>query len=376
MTTIAFELPAELSATEPPEAHGVPRDAVRLLVAAPSGVRHTYFSQLPDLFRPGDLMVVNTSATLPAAVDGTRSDGRAVTVHFSTALGDGTWLAELRPPVNATGPIADAVLGERVVLPDAVTMTLLEPHGRLWRVQVAVEGGVRRYLARTGHPISYPYLHGRWPLSAYQTVFARHDGSAEMPSAGRPFTPELVMSLVTGGVAIAPITLHAGVSSLEAGEPPLPERYHVPAATARLVNATRDGGGRIVAVGTTVTRALETVLEPDGSVRAAEGWTDLVLGPQRPARVIGGLITGWHAPGASHLPLLEAVAGPELVGDGVPRGARRALPVARVRRQLSAAPVTSSGVTGPHIRSNTAPFRLACIRCADGAPRATDPRLG
>ena len=134
-----------------------------------------------------------------------------------------------------------------------------------------------------------------------------------MPSAGRPFTEQLVTRLVAGGVVVAPVLLHTGVSSLEAGEPPQAERFRVPAATASLVNHTRRAGGRVVAVGTTVTRALETVAHPDGTVAEGQGWTDLVLGPDRPARVVDGLVTGWHAPGASHMLLLEAVAGPGLV---------------------------------------------------------------
>jgi S-adenosylmethionine:tRNA ribosyltransferase-isomerase len=151
------------------------------------------------------------------------------------------------------------------------------------------------------------------PLIEYQTVFAREPGSAEMPSAGRPFTAELVVDLVTRGIGVAPITLHTGVSSQEPGEPPQSEPFRVPESTARAVNATRAWGGRVVAVGTTVTRALESATDEAGIVRAARGWTDLVLGPNRPARVVNGLVTGWHAPGASHLDLLEAVAGPDLV---------------------------------------------------------------
>ena len=144
-------------------------------------------------------------------------------------------------------------------------------------------------------------------------MFAREPGSAEMPSAGRPFTTELVTDLVTRGIAIAPITLHTGVSSQDAGEPPQPERYAVPETTARAVNMTRAAGGRVVAVGTTVTRALESAADGGGVIRGRAGWTDLVLGPQRPARVVSGLVTGWHAPGASHLDLLDAVAGADLV---------------------------------------------------------------
>ena len=147
----------------------------------------------------------------------------------------------------------------------------------------------------------------------YQTVFGRVPGSAEMPSAARPFTTRIVTDLVARGILVAPVTLHTGVSSPEAGEPPIPEWYDVPAGTADLVNLVRRRGGRVVAVGTTVTRALETVAGPDATLVARNGVTDLVLGPSRPARVVTGLVTGWHAPGATHLSLLQAVAGEEFV---------------------------------------------------------------
>jgi S-adenosylmethionine:tRNA ribosyltransferase-isomerase len=320
MGSTRFVLPDELQAREPPEARGLRRDGVRLLVAASAGLRHLPFVDLPSVLAPGDLVVVNTSATLPAAVSGTRGTAGPVAVHFSSPTTPCVWLVELRPPVHATGPVTDAQVGERIDLPDGVQLTLLAPHTRtgdghvrLWRASVAVEGDVTQYLQRVGKPISYGYVSRSWPLRYYQTVFAREPGSAEMPSAGRPFTTDLVTALVAGGVVIAPISLHTGVSSLEAGEPPVAERYLVPPATARLVNVTRRSGGRVIAVGTTVTRALETVADEEGQVNAGAGWTDLVLGPHRPARVVDGLVTGWHAPGASHLLLLEAVAGAERV---------------------------------------------------------------
>jgi S-adenosylmethionine:tRNA ribosyltransferase-isomerase len=308
-----FALPFGVEANAPPTM----RDGVRLLVTHAGGVEHTRFAQLGEFLSPGDLLVVNTSATLAAAVEGTRADGRAVTVHFSTALDDGTWVVEVRPAHAATGPVEDADAGVTVALPDGVKLELVAPHPdgqrRLWQASVPIEGGVPAYLARHGRPIRYSYVPAPMPLVEYQTVFARTPGSAEMPSAGRPFTSELVTDLVTRGVAIAPIELHTGVSSQDVGEPPQPERYHVPPTTARLVNMTRAWGGRVVAVGTTVTRALETAVDQVGVVRARAGWTDLVLGPKRPAQVVRGLVTGWHAPGASHLQLLEAVAGAELV---------------------------------------------------------------
>ena len=346
-----------LAASRPPEARGLGRDGVRLLVATPDGMVHARFGDLPRFLSAGDLLVVNTSATIAAAVDGRRGDGRPVLVHFSSPRDDGTpwagphdgrqagdqapdvgtpgrpardgtpgegtpgetqWLVELRGSATATGPVTDAAPGEIVTLPAGGSLTLLRRYPgpaavRLWAASVAVGGAPGAFLARHGRPIRYSYVPDPWPLSAYQTVFARTPGSAEMPSAGRPFSAGLVTDLIAVGVVIAPITLHAGVASLEAGEPPLPERFTVPEPTAQLVNLTRAEGRRVVAVGTTCTRALESAADPGGTVRARHGWTSLVLGAGHPARIVTGLITGWHDPEASHLALLEAVAGPELV---------------------------------------------------------------
>jgi len=307
-------------ATEPPEARGVPRDRVKLLVARPNAITHTWFANLGDHLRPGDMLVVNNTATLPAAVYG-RRDGRLIVVHFSTARDDHLWVVELRPSTAATGHLGDIRPGERIDLPGGAAMVVGSSFpqpgvtgSRLWMSRLAIEGDVEAYLRRHGRPIRYAYVPLQWPLNTYQTVFARHPGSAEMPSAARPFSTELVTSLIAAGVAIAPVTLHAGVSSAELHEPPAPERYEVPPATARMVNLTRASGGRVIAVGTTVTRALETAAA-DGLVHPAHGWTDLVVGPSRPVRVVDGLITGWHDAGASHLLLLEAVAGADLVAD-------------------------------------------------------------
>jgi S-adenosylmethionine:tRNA ribosyltransferase-isomerase len=320
-----FRRPPNSDATEPPEAHGVARDAVKLLVARPGGISHARFADLGDHLRPGDLLVVNNSATLPAAIDGYRA-GRPVAIHFATALAEKIWVVELRPAVNATGHLPDIRPGERIDLAGGGAIVIGSSYprpgldgGRLWTARVVLEGpdgSVLSYLARYGRPIRYAYVPRRWSLSYYQTVFARRPGSAEMPSAARPFSTDLATTLVADGVAIAPITLHAGVSSAEPGEPPVPELFDVPAATARLVNLTRAAGRRVIAVGTTVTRALESATNSDaadGVVHRAAGWTDLVLGAGRPCRVVDGLITGWHDAGASHLLLLEAVAGAELV---------------------------------------------------------------
>lgn len=317
--SLSFELPEERAASAPPETRGLERDEVRLLVARPDAVDHVVFRQLGGFLEPGDLVVVNTSATLPAAVDGQRR-GEPLVVHFSTHLDDGSWTIELRSP-DGSGPLLDGAAEDLIELEGGARLQVvstsagIEGRTRLLKARVHVVGAVEDYLARVGRPISYSYVRKRWPLSMYQTVFAREAGSAEMPSAARPFTTPRVTDLVTRGITMAPVVLHTGVSSLETGEPPQPERFRVPESTARLVNDTREAGGRVVAVGTTVTRALETVADGAGISRPAAGWTDLVLGPDRPARVVDGLITGWHAPGASHHLLLEAVAGSEMVAN-------------------------------------------------------------
>jgi S-adenosylmethionine:tRNA ribosyltransferase-isomerase len=320
-SAVRFSLPADSEATAPPERRGIPRDGVRLLVAraTPSiHVEHRTFGDLPDLLEPGDLVVVNTSATMAAAVDGRRSDSRGVPVHVSTVLDDGSWVVEVRR-VDGTGPDLSLTTGDDLRLVgvrlhlDASYPVQGRSVSRLWRATVTPPTPLPEYLARHGRPITYPYLAGRLPLDDFQTVFATHAGSAEMASAARPFTAPLVVRCVTRGLTLAPIVLHAGVSSPEAPEPPAPERFEVPALTSRLVNSARAAGNRVVAVGTTVVRALESAASADGTVRSARGWTDLVLGPSRPARVVTGLVTGLHAPEASHLLLLEAVGGPELV---------------------------------------------------------------
>lgn len=312
---LAFEIPDDMVATEPPEARGLARDEVRLLVAGDGVVRHVLFHDLASLLDPGDLLVVNTSATLPAAVDGRAPDGSPTTVHFSSPWSARDWIVELRLPDG--GRNSQGRAGEGIELPGNVWIHLeaaypdthLTSGSRLWRAKISGTRDVEDYLHRNGRPITYGYVKGRWPLAMYQTIFAAEPGSAEMPSAARPFSTELVARLAQHAVVIAPVTLHTGVSSLEAGETPLPERYRVPAATARLVASTRAGGGRVIAVGTTAARALETAAGEDGGIAPASGWTELVLGPERPSCVLDGIITGWHDHDASHLELLEAVAG-------------------------------------------------------------------
>jgi S-adenosylmethionine:tRNA ribosyltransferase-isomerase len=307
-----FALPAELEAHDPPEARGLARDGVRLLVSrrATKEVGHGVFGDLPGLLLPGDLLVVNDTGTLPAQVRA----GRGLAVHFSTALPDGAWLVELRAIKDKISrPNGTGFPAQVIDLPGGAALTLLaKATARLWRARLSV--AVVPYLLRYGIPIRYSYVSRDWPLAAYQTVFSRKPGSAEMPSASRPFTPPVVTDLAARGVLIAPLTLHAGVSSLEADEDPYPEPYDVPPVTARLVNHVRAHGGRVIAAGTTVVRALETAVA-GGRVVPSAGWTSYVVTPETGVRAVDGLLTGLHEPRSSHLRMLAAFAGPELLGS-------------------------------------------------------------
>jgi S-adenosylmethionine:tRNA-ribosyltransferase-isomerase (queuine synthetase) len=311
-----FSLPPEREAHEPPEARGVPRDGVAMLVSRRSTgeVSQHAFAELPQLLLPGDLIVVNTSATLPAAVPTAAGHG-GLTVHFSTPMPDGGWLVELRAAARrGTVRYPGGSPGQRLNLPGGAALTLTARFtGRLWRARLST--AVLPYLLRHGQPIRYYYVHRAWPIEAYQTVFAVTPGSAEMPSASRPFTPEIVTRLVSRGVTFAPLTLHTGVSSLEGDEDPYPEPYDVPPATARLVGLTRRQGGRVIAAGTTVVRALETAaLATTGpAVSPAVGWTEHVVTPETGVRAVDGLLTGLHEPRSSHLRMLAAFAGPQLL---------------------------------------------------------------
>ncbi|MFV0136797.1 S-adenosylmethionine:tRNA ribosyltransferase-isomerase [Streptomyces sp. HMX87] len=318
-------VPEELSARVPVEqrAPGLDRDAVRLLVSRGEEVAHHTFAELPRLLRAGDLLVVNTSPTLAAAVDGRIGHARVV-VHFSTRGDDGRWAVELRDPDGRGTTRARAGRADTEVrLPGGGRLVLQEPLSargeRLWWARVA-GADVPGLLRAHGRPIRYAYTERDQPLSAYQTVFAlpRADGSgsAEMPSAARPFTARTVAELVSRGVQFAPVALHTGVASAEAHEPPYPERFRVPEMSARLINAVGAGDGRVIAVGTTSVRAVESAAGADGVVRAREGWTDLVVTPEFGVRVVDGLLTGLHEPEASHLLMLEAVAGRAAVDRG------------------------------------------------------------
>ncbi len=318
---LGFVLDPEHEAHQPPEVTTGRRDQVRLLVSAGDAAPvHARFDALGEFLRPGDLIVVNTSATVAAAVDARLPDGDPVVVHFSGELPGGMLLVEVRQPRRGTTAPRVVAQPTEVDLLGLGRMQLHAPFAgsqRLWlaTASFADDLALLDFLDAHGRPIRYRHVPRDWPIEAYQTVFAREPGSVEMPSAARPFSSELVTDLVARGIAIAPLVLHTGVSSLEGEERPYPERYRVPRATAAAVGATRQNGGRVIAIGTTVVRALATVTDDRGTVHPASGWTDVMVTADTPVRSVDGLLTGWHEPESTHLMMLESFAGRDALGQ-------------------------------------------------------------
>jgi S-adenosylmethionine:tRNA ribosyltransferase-isomerase len=365
--TLDFVLPPELEAPAPPEARGLARDEVKLMVSAPSRsalserfpgisrrgelhtptvaangsehrrqpttppqslasgsdapeIAHAQFRDLPEFLKAGDLLVINTSRTLSAAIEATGPTGKPLELHLSTSLPAGIWTVEMREPhTGGTRPFSKMKPGDRLTLKGGGAAVIHAPYscgcdgrsvgdvGRLWLATFDIPGTVAGYFDRFGFPIRYGYVREPWPIEYYQTVYATDVGSAEMPSAGRAFTPELLTRLVAKGIQVAPILLHTGVASLESSEPPYEEYYRIPTSTARQINSARVAGGRVIAVGTTVVRALETVASSTGEVHPGEGWTCHVVDAEHPIRSVIGLLTGLHEPRSSHLMLLAGL---------------------------------------------------------------------
>jgi len=307
-------IPTGKGADRPPEERGIARDKVRLLVSSPTEDRAYTFTDLADLLHPGDLVIVNESGTLPASLPA-RSELGQFRVNLSTPYGGDLWVGEPRWGFGRPGPLPlDAGASIEV---GGVPCTLIAGFPGIPRlVFLRADGDLHGAMNRVGTPIRYGYAAGEYPLEDYQTVFARVPGSAEMPSAARPFSRSLVERLRQNGVAIAPIVLHAGVSSLEMGDfppggiPVFPEPFEVPTETVSAILRTRSAGGRVIAAGTTVVRALESATDACG-LRPVRGFTRLYLRPERPVRSIDGLITGFHEAQSTHLALLSAFVGME-----------------------------------------------------------------
>lgn len=311
-------IPDRAGVAIPPERRGLARDGVKLMTvdACTGELQHLRFSDIGRMLHPGDLLVVNSSATLAASVPGHSREAGPVRIHFSSPVTDHLWTVEPRRHEGVgTLPWRDFP-GGRVDLPGGVSLDLLVPDSRsprLWIAEIAGISDLASYLDREGSPIRYSHTAGEWPLTDYQTVFSTEPGSVEMPSAARPFSNGLVVSLISNGVGIVPVVLHSGVASFEAGERPDGERYRVSETTASAINRTRQDGGRVIAVGTTSVRAVETVTDSHGVVHPGAGVTDLIITPERGVRAVDGIVSGWHEPGASHLDLITAIGGETVV---------------------------------------------------------------
>lgn len=314
---LLFPRPDELSATSPPESRGLTRGEVRLMVTDPAG-RHSHgnFRDLKDHLKPGDLLVVNESATLPASLPAVARTG-VLTLNLSTKYGDRLWLAEPRWSASRPGPLPLAA-GDRLLVGGVEARLVARYPGidRLWFV--SFETPIEPAMSMVGRAIRYGYLDNDYPLAAYQTIFSRVPGSAEMPSAARPFTERDLEALRARDIGIERIVLHTGVSSLEVESDEVEDQvlyaepFSVPESTASAVNAAKRRGSRVVAVGTTVVRALESAW--DGSeVAAARGFTRVYIHPRRGIHVIDGLLTGLHDPATSHLAMLYTVSSPETI---------------------------------------------------------------
>lgn len=324
---LLFERPRALQADGPPERRGLARDEVRLLVTTERGHEHARFRDLPRFLAPGTLLVVNTSATLPASLPAQHAALGSLLANVSTDYGGGLYLVEPRKSAAEPGPLPLEV-GDLLEI-GSLPARLVAPHPglpRLWFVHV--EGDLRQAMERTGSPIRYGYLEPPYPpLADYQTFFSQTPGSAEMPSAARPFTARVVDDLQAKGISLAGITLHSGVSSHELEADNVEEQvlyaepFAVPERTAEAVTAARREGRPVIAVGTTVVRALESAWDSE-RVRPAVGFTRLLIHPGRPVRSVDGLVTGLHDPLASHLALLYALAPKELVRAGYEEAVR------------------------------------------------------
>jgi S-adenosylmethionine:tRNA ribosyltransferase-isomerase len=321
---LGLELPPELSAKEPPERRGLLRDQVRLLVVKrlTGEVIHSRFDRLSDFLIPGDLLVFNSSRTIPASLTGwVASDDLRVEVRLAEHLADDSWLAlplfragdQSRPCLRA-GSMIDFGRGLHAEVEGSDST-----NSRLYKMRFSTGGTeLLDLIYRLGKPIRYEYAAAPWDLDFYQNVYSKEPGSAEMPSAGRAFTWKTLLRLGRQGIRIAYLTLHTGLSSymddeLDRKHPASEEEYFVSDQTAEKVRSAHQTGGRVIAVGTTVVRALESAAEECGHVQPGHRYTRLTIKSGYPLRVTDGLLTGLHEPSASHLDLLSAFLSPKRI---------------------------------------------------------------
>jgi S-adenosylmethionine:tRNA ribosyltransferase-isomerase len=309
---LQFDRPAGLEATSPAERRGLARDEVRLMVTRKGRSEDHRFLELPRILRAGDLLVVNRSATLAASLPAMGPAG-PFRISLSTEYGQGVWLTEPRVSSAVPGPLPLADQDQLTVA--GVPARFVSEFPGLPRLAfLRFQGDLRRAMRRHGEPVRYSYASGAFPLEDYQTIFGAVPGSAEMASAGRPFSARILEQLRRRRISVAEILLHAGVSSLEIeterveASPVAPEPFAVPSRTVEAIAETRERGGRVIAIGTTVVRALAAA-RSGGELRAARGFTRILLGPENPPEGIDAILTGFHDPRTTHLALLHGIAG-------------------------------------------------------------------
>src|SRR5438094_9948962 len=314
-----FTLPPELSAKEPPERRGIRRNQVRLLVIerATGTTEHTRLDNIDNYLRQNDLLVFNSSRTLPASMRGcdcSAAHGPCMEVRLAEHLPDDSWLALLL--CEQGDPFGCGLrAGMQIEFAEGLNAAVLARDlniPRLWKLRFSISGTeLVDLIYRLGKPIRYEYVSSPWDLDYYQTVYATEPGSAEMPSAGRAFTWRLLLDLKRRGIDTAYIVLHTGLSSymdddLDRIHPASEEEYFLSATTAEKISHAREKCGRVIAVGTTVVRALESVADSEGRVSEKQGYTRLKIDSQHRLKAVDGLLTGLHEPEASHLDLLSA----------------------------------------------------------------------
>src|SRR6266542_5586722 len=312
----SFTLPPELAAEEPPERRGIARDEVRLMVIdrASGHIEHTRFDHFGEFLRAGDLLVFNSSRTLPASLSGCVEQGPCIEIRLAEHLPDDSWLALLL--CQRGDPFSCGLRPEmQVDLGQGLTATVHERDEqipRLWKLSFSKRGSeLINAFYRVGRPVRYEYVSAPWGLDYYQTVYAREPGSAEMPSAGRAFTWKLLFELRRGGIEMAYIILHTSLSSylddeLDAQHLASEEEYFVSSSAAEKINRSHERGGRVIAVGTTVVRTLESAADATGIIQPGHRYTRLRITARHVLKAVDGLLTGLHEPEASHLDLLTA----------------------------------------------------------------------
>jgi S-adenosylmethionine:tRNA ribosyltransferase-isomerase len=315
-----FHLPTELLAKRPPELRGTARDGGRMLVfhRESDAFELRRFRDLADYLQTGDLIVLNDSRTINGDLFGKVEGVGRIELQLRSNLGDDVWYVGCRPWKEP--PVGAHVAFEHPTL--TATVTGRHPELPLWEMEFAYDGDFETVLAEAGRPIVSPYVDAIYDNQYYNTVYAKTPGSAEMPAAGRHFTPEFLAELGGHGVETVFITLHTGLSSVAITEERIDahrmyeEWYSISDATAEAINRTRASGRTLLAIGTTVMRVLESVADDEGHVGPSEGWTDLYIYPGHRFRVPDAFLTNFHGPRSTRIALAAAFTGKDLLLRG------------------------------------------------------------